>query len=488
MTQFRYAEVFAGVGGLSLGVQRAGFECAWHAELAAFPRRVLEYRWPDTPLYGDVTELDGRQLVADHGSIDLLAGGSPCQDLSTAGKRAGLAGARSGLFHHQMRLWDETHADLCLWENVCGALSSNRGRDFAAVLSAFVGAPVVVPADGWRNAGVAAGPTGIAAWRVLDAQFFGVPQRRRRVFVIGTRSGRVDPAEVLSLAESVCGHSPKSSTARENTADTLTTRANQTSGFVGDAVLGFDVDARHGGRVGDVVSPLLASDAQPSGRVNGVLSFDAYNQRLGGVMHSLRTDIQGGNFGGVIAFDLAQITHPANKSIVAPGRPAPTLAESGATHVCVTGDITHALMSEGADAGEDGSGRGTPIVARMSSFGDYRIDETTSAIKARDYKDATDLVVGTVTTRTSQSCGVQDASSGHFPLDAGVPRRLTPRECERLMGWPDDWTNVPDEHARPASDSVRYKACGNGVVSNCVQWIAERLYAQLTTPNGVSHG
>ena len=166
----RFAELFAGAGGLSMGFERAGWSCVWHAEIADAPRAILSHRWPDVPLYGDVTTLDGRALTATHGPIDLLTGGSPCQDLSVAGKRAGFGmggviteemrnneeRTRSSLFFEQMRLWDETGADLCLWENVDGARSSNAGKDFGAVLSAFVGGAVPVPADGWRSAGVAA--------------------------------------------------------------------------------------------------------------------------------------------------------------------------------------------------------------------------------------------------------------------------------------------------------------------------------------------
>lgn len=211
----RYAELFAGGGGLSLGLDRAGFDCSWHSEIADFPRRILKHHWPDTPLYGDVSALNGRELVKLHGPIDLLSGGSPCQDLSVAGKRAGLEGARSGLFYEQMRLWNETEAPLCLWENVDGARSSNDGKDFAAILSAFVGATVLVPGDGWGSAGVALGTAGICAWRVLDAQYFGVPQRRRRIFVLGSRSERFDPGEILLEPESLRGNPKKGGTERQ---------------------------------------------------------------------------------------------------------------------------------------------------------------------------------------------------------------------------------------------------------------------------------
>jgi len=338
----RYGELFAGAGGLSLGLERAGFACAWHAELDENPRAVLRARWPDTPLYGDVTTLDGAALVRAHGPIDLLTGGSPCQDMSVAGKRAGLAGARSSLFHHQMRLWRETDADLCLWENVFGALSSNAGQDFAAVLGAFVGAAVPVPSDGWRSAGVVAGPAGVAAWRCLDCQWFGPPQRRLRVFVLGTRTGSVDPAAVLLEPEGVRGNPAPRREARESAPARARAGAARESGGL---------------------TPLAFSE----------------NQR-------------------------AEVT---------------------------LGDTFNQLSTGGGKPGQ-----GYPAVL------------------------------------------------------AGVPRRLTPRECERLMGWPDDWTLVMTTPSakngrrkaggRPMSDAARYKMIGNGVASPVVQWIAGRLLNHIT--------
>ena len=207
-----YAELFAGAGGMSLGLEAGGFHAAAHAEIEPNARAVLRHRWPDTRLDGDVMQING----ADYAGITLLSGGSPCQDLSVAGKRAGLTGSRSSLFHEQVRIWRESNAPYLLWENVAGALSSNKGRDFATVLSTLVGSPVAVPADGWRGGGgVVAGRDAVAAFRVLDLQHFGPPQRRVRVFVLCSRAGGVDPAEVLSLSESVCGHPSPRQQSRE---------------------------------------------------------------------------------------------------------------------------------------------------------------------------------------------------------------------------------------------------------------------------------
>jgi DNA (cytosine-5)-methyltransferase 1 len=310
-----------------------------------------------------------------------------------------LAGARSGLFYELIRAWDEMGATYCLWENVDGARSSNGGKDFAAVLSAFVGAPVIVPRDGWASAGVVAGSSGVAAWRVLDLQHFGPPQRRRRVFVLAARTGGVDPAEVLALSEGVCGHpSP---------------RQHQRQG---------------------------AARGAAGGAGGGSICAAGY------VRHTLTTQP------GVLAFD--------NRPQVRDDGSVNTLTTEGMRNpmsvVCTTGHITHALTHEGADASEDGTGRGTPIVARMVAYGEYTEDGMAGAIKARDYKDATDLVYA----------------------KQGRPRRLTPLECERLMGWPDQHTAhgvKEDGIAYALSDTARYRLCGNGVGTPVAAWIADRL-------------
>jgi DNA (cytosine-5)-methyltransferase 1 len=361
-----------------------------HAEIEPHARAVLRHHWPDTPLHGDVTQVDWTQYA---GRVDLVAGGSPCQDLSVAGKRAGLAGARSGLFYELIRAWDETGATYCLWENVDGARSSNKGADLASVLSAFVGGSVAVPRDGWRRAGVVAGATGVAAWRVLDLQHFGPPQRRRRIFVLAARTGGVDPAEVLAISEGVCGH--------------------------------------------------------PSPREQ---------QRQGAAR---------GAAGG-----------------------------AGGDSICTTGHITHALTHEGADASEGGTGRGTPIVAMhpavlethqevIPTLGvcNFKPTKSTSgaqanltilqpAVLAHGQANA-EAAVGIVPTLTQ----LHEAPIAFVAR----PRRLTPLECERLMGWPDQHTAhgvKEDGTAYALSDTARYRLCGNGVGTPVAAWIASRLMAE----------
>lgn len=199
----RVLSLFSGAGGMDLGLEAAGGELVGMCEIDPYCRSVLGHHWPGVPLHDDVTTMDGSVF---RGRVDVVAGGSPCQDLSVAGRRAGLDGGRSGLFWHQCRVAAECAARWILWENVVGALSSNDGRDFAAVLWGFTGVYPAVPEDGWRSAGVCVGVERTAVWRVLDARWFGVPQRRRRVFVVVGPRDACGP-EVLLDPES-CGGDP----------------------------------------------------------------------------------------------------------------------------------------------------------------------------------------------------------------------------------------------------------------------------------------
>lgn len=171
----KYFSLFSGVGGFEMPLNELGFDCVGQSEIDKYASSVLRYRFPNVPNYGDITKINW-SAVPDFG---LLVGGSPCQDLSVAGKRAGLDGERSGLFGQYVRALNEKQPEYFIWENVKGALSSNDGRDFAAILAAFSEAGYSL----W--------------WQVLNAKDFGVPQNRERVFVVGTRSDIGSPREVF---------------------------------------------------------------------------------------------------------------------------------------------------------------------------------------------------------------------------------------------------------------------------------------------------
>lgn len=235
------AGTFSGILGLERGCELAGMRTLWHAEIEKFPNRVIAKRSPDAPNFGDIT-----RIGADAPRPDVLVGGFPCQDLSVAGKRAGLAGARSGLFYEFLRLADLLAPDWLLIENVPGLLSSgtcpeckaadkrlpghdHSGADFAVLLGELTGFEPEVPEGGWRTGGICVGPKRAAAWRVLDSRHFGVAQRRRRVFSLSPRAatgilrraarrGRTLPARLQAALEALAA------------ADTATTTSASRSG------------------------------------------------------------------------------------------------------------------------------------------------------------------------------------------------------------------------------------------------------------------
>lgn len=247
----RFGSLFSGIGGFDLAFERAGMECAWQCEIDKDARKVLQRHFEGVKIYDDV-----RTITADNAEpVDLICGGFPCQDLSIAGKRKGLAGERSGLWHEFHRILSELKPRWAIVENVPGLLSSNRGRDFAVLLS------------GLADIGYC------TAWRVLDSQFTGVAQRRRRVFLVASL-GDGSCAEVLFERESVCWDSPARGKAGEEA-------------------------------VGNVVPSITRSS------------------KAGGTM--THQDVASGH---VIGFDLAQITSPGNYSNPKPGDPQPPLNTS----------------------------------------------------------------------------------------------------------------------------------------------------------------
>ena len=228
MTELTLGSLFDGIGGFPLAAIRNGVKPVWASEIEAFPIEVTKVRFPDMVHVGDITQLNGAKLPP----VDIICGGSPCQDLSVAGARAGLSGARSGLFMEQIRIVKEMRdADIhrgrtgvsvrprfMVWENVPGAFSSGepKGEDFRVVLEEIVGikkAAIHVPEPypwGWKSAGrIILGDDFTLAWRVLDAQYWGVAQRRKRIFLVADFGGR-SADKILFDPESLPGYSAQS--------------------------------------------------------------------------------------------------------------------------------------------------------------------------------------------------------------------------------------------------------------------------------------
>ena len=220
----RYATVCSGVEGMSLAVAGMGWTPVFFSEVAPFPCAVLRHHFPNVPNLGDMTKIQGDRF---YGTVDFLAGGTPCTSFSVAGNRKGLDDPRGRLMLHFARLAHEIKPRWLLWENVPGCLSSGGGNDFATLLSCLCGWDVAVPKGGWRNSGVVThrdDNTYGLAWRVIDAQFCrvdgfagAVPQRRRRVWLVANLGGWQRPAEVLFVGEGLSGHPPPRREAREET-------------------------------------------------------------------------------------------------------------------------------------------------------------------------------------------------------------------------------------------------------------------------------
>lgn len=425
----RVLSLFSGVGGMDLGLERAGHEIVAMCEIDRHARGVLAYHWPNIPLHEDVTTLDGSQY---RGSVDVVSGGSPCQDLSVAGRRKGLDGARSGLFWHQCRIADECAAPWFLWENVPGALSSNMGADFAAVLWGITGAYPRVPDGGWHNSGVIVGPKRWAVWRVLDAQYFGVPQRRRRVFVIGGPRTDMRP-EILLESSGMFGDSAPQRAPGEEVAGTL-----------GGGTPG-------GGPRTDTDRMTLIPDA-----VWGQSGFGKWTE---GVTTIRATSCHRPEDNIVTFVKAKRAQSVEDDETWNTDRPAPSLnafdnnSETRATVLAINEnqraeivmtDIAHSITSGGGKPGQ-----GYPAVL------------------------APTLTAANDPSRSPQSSEITQQVEAVHSTGNGV-RRLTPIECERLMGWPDNWTL--HSVTGPQADSHRYRQTGNGVVANVTHWIGQRLH------------
>ena len=230
----RLGSLFDGLGGWQIAAVHAGITPIWSSEIEKFACALTKYHFPNTLQVGEITKLNGAELPP----VDIITAGSPCQDLSTAnGKREGLKGERSGLFMDAIRIVRDMrrrtngkYPRFFVWENVPGAFSSNGGMDFLAVLEEIGEAKLPIPQNGkWANAGMVELRNCEIAWRVLDAQYWGVPQRRKRIFLVAdfAESGRC-AAKVLFERESVRGDNSTGGATREGTSAGIENRVGNT--------------------------------------------------------------------------------------------------------------------------------------------------------------------------------------------------------------------------------------------------------------------
>ena len=415
----RYGSLCSGIEAASVAWEPLGWQPAWFAEIEPFPSAVLAHHWPHIPNHGDMTLLVGKILSGVVEAPDILVGGTPCQAFSVAGLRGSLDDERGNLTLTLIRILDAIDfirarngqpPCILVWENVPGVLNT-KDNAFGCFLGGLAGEdmPLVPVWKKWANAGCVLGHKRRIAWRILDAQYFGVPQRRRRVFLIAS-AGSLRPAEILFERQSQAGHPAAGAEAGQNTA----------------------------------------------AFIEG--SFGTYKQSaVGGTVRASGGAVQG---------------------------------ESETLFAC-----------------------------RMRGFGDYIQDNTASTVKARDHKDATDLIVvhgrqdpcasdqafaldcqhsgntnvvcingstiNKAPTGGGNGLGADDSgicytlttTDRHAVSDGLQVRRLMPVECERLQGFPAGHTQIPwrGKPAADCPDSLRYKAIGNSMAVPVMRWIGKRI-------------
>lgn len=505
----RYLSVCAGIEAASVAWHPLGWEPLAFSEIEPFPRAVLEHHYPDVPLHGDFTVLKDQPWIVD---ADILVGGTPCQAFSVAGLRNSLSDDRGNLTLGFVRLANAIddlrraagrYPSIIVWENVPGVLSV-KDNAFGCFLAALAGdaAPYVPPRGKWTNAGVVAGPQRAIAWRILDAQYFGLAQRRRRVFVVASAREGFDPAAVLLEFEGVRRDTPPR---REKGKDPAACAASCS-------------DERRSHWDGIEHPHPTLNQSFNTGAI-GYSNQELFSQRGAGLVGEAST---------------GEISHCLNAGGM--GR------QDYETETLVT----HPLRAEGFDASEDGTGRGTPLVPVAFSAKDHGADATADlspTLRAMPHHGshangggqmAVAIPINEVGKRTGPSSnddpragiGIGEDGDPMFTLQAGARhgvaayafqpriarngrgdmgdivnalnaqsgetgkgdaapcvvagmavRRLTPVECERLQGFPDNYTAIPwkKKPADECPDGPRYKALGNSMAVPVMRWIGTRI-------------
>ncbi len=363
----KLGSLFDGISAFPLAAQRHGITAVWASEIEPFPIQVSKRHFPSMKHLGSVTDIHGGKIEP----VDIMTAGSPCQDLSVAGKRAGLEGARSGLFMEFIRIVREMrdatagkYPRFIIWENVPGAFSSNGGQDFRAVLEEISQTEIPMPASGkWAEAGMVRVGEREIAWRVLNAQYWGVPQRRKRIFLVADFRGHL-AGEILFLEQGLRGDSQESRKEREEVAQCITAGTGRR----------YDPET-------ETLIPVLFEPRSQDG--------------------------------------------------------VPRIHSNG---ICPTLNTMQ-------------GGQRQPCVAAVDVRNLYETPELSRTLQAKN--------------TGGYSLNYQN------PVRVGYAvRRLTPTECERLMGFPDDWT-------AGGSDTVRYKALGNSIAIPPLEWIMQRLSEAL---------
>ena len=594
-TDLTLGSLFDGSGGFPLGGMICGIKPIWASEIEPFPIRVTTKRLPQMKHYGDISKLSGAKLP----SVDIITFGSPCQDMSIAGKRAGLGGSRSNLFYEALRVIDEMRNETngrypryIVWENVPGAFSSNKGEDFKAVLEGICRLKdkrffVPRPAK-WSKAGEILADSFSLAWRTLDAQYWGVPQRRKRIYLVADLDGR-SAGKILFKYESLSGYTepcrrPWQTAARTFAAGvgktsvclndqggermdvtndvTTTLRAEahhppcvlETAGFCTEhsakaGGIGFDEEKAPTLRAGTIPAAVYENHSQDTRytelkdtapTVSSTYGTGGNNQPF--VVEKpctlkIRSGCAGGGKGALVQEDMsATLSCNNDQTLFVPygicskdsnamksanpnsgfyqADTSRTIDQNGGAPSCNQGGIAvvsvqGSMIGRSEKNGPMGSGVNEDISFTLNSADKHAVAYSTS--KNSHHTQAEEDLANTLVASDYKDPPTVSSEPTY------IVRRLTPTECARLQGFPDDWcadlgTDEPtDDEIKlwqdifaeynnavgkstkpktenqirkwlkaPHSDSAEYKMWGNGVALPCVCFVLAGIvyYAQ----------
>ncbi|AYN19588.1 DNA cytosine methyltransferase [Alcaligenes aquatilis] len=505
-----YGSVCSGIEAASLAWHPLGLEAAWFAEIDSFPSAVLAHHYPHVPNLGDMTEIAHQVRDRAVPAPDILVGGTPCQSFSIAGRRQGLNDPRGALTLayvelanaiDQIRYEDGHSSATIVWENVPGVLN-DRSNAFGHFLGTLAGESRALqpPGDRWAHAGCVSGPRRRIAWRVLDAQYFGVAQRRKRVFLVASGGDDLDPAEVLFerdglLGDSSSGCSPWQDASRA--AGHGTAAASDYAGLkqpYGKVAMTFGFG---GGNTAGPIDVAACLTAAPGPKNDFEVETFLAQSVAGNITHMLSTANGGkgssedgtGKGVPIIAFTAQGGGADAMEN------QAPTLRAGGHGNSHANADVVPAFAFAQNSRGELRLESGHGQLAGTLSTGGGKPGQgrpmvLSVALRGRAEGLAFELG-GSVAAALRTSGGGADKPhvlapdlEAHFRYDRNNPgpgdwshwrvRRLMPVECERLQGMPDDYTLIP-YRGKPAADTPRYKAIGNSMAVPCMAWLGQRL-------------
>ncbi|WP_368932882.1 Dam family site-specific DNA-(adenine-N6)-methyltransferase [Citrobacter sp. RHB21-C01] len=533
----RYGSVCSGIEAASKAWEPIGWKPAWFSEIEPFPSSVLAHHWPEVTNLGDMTKIADAVRAGDVEAPDVLVGGTPCQAFSIAGLREGLSDDRGQLTLSYVELANAIDAkrrergepeSIIVWENVPGVLSS-KDNAFGCFLAGLAGeSSELQPAGGkWTHAGCVSGPERVIAWRVIDAQFFGVAQRRRRVFVVASARKGFDPAAVLFELDSVrrdsaprresqpeiarnAGERSKVGSHLDNPANPHPT-LNQSNNIGGIGASNQELFSQRGsGLVSDsytdVARTLLAkgndSTAEDLETYAVVGSQTQYGDEIAGTL-TARHDSSpcadrgmnvlaygGGNTSGNIDVATACTAHGVRMDF-----DTETFAVHGTQDPDTNRELAHTLGRNNGQENaciafsyKDNGADATPDLSPTIRAGNHDKSHANSGQPtaiAYAFKAGQGAKAGGIGYAEEQSPTLTSASSGTNLAPAvmhGVAvRRLTPIECERLQGFPDNHTLIGwrGKDAVECPDGPRYKAIGNSMAVPVMRWIGERIAAAL---------